>query len=331
MGGSSYMIDSGKVSVIIPVYNVENYLKDCLDSVVTQTYKNIEIIIIDDGSTDKSGEICKKYEAEYQNIKYIFQKNQGLSAARNTGLDACMGEYVYCLDSDDFIASNSIDVMVREIKKNGVDIVATGFLVINEERKYENDEIVSAEFHRETSKEFYLQIISNHACGKLYKRGLFDGVRYPVGQNYEDVATTHKLFYKANKITYTDEGFYYYRIRKGAITQTPTEKNITDFIKSYESVKNFYPIQHSKEIDYYLMTILYNIYSRLSRSDESLKKKYSAYINKEFREFDKVSLREYLGAPMTLKLYLYKLGLASLFMKVFDIERKAKEYILRYE
>lgn len=303
------MIDSGKVSVIIPVYNVENYLKDCLDSVAAQTYNNIEIIIIDDGSTDKSGEICKKYEAEHQNIKYIFQKNQGLSAARNTGLDACTGEYVYCLDSDDFIASNSIEMMVREIEKNGVDIVATGFLIINEERKYKDDKIARAEFHTATPKEFYLQIISNHACSKLYKRALFDGIRYPVGQNYEDVATTHKLFYKSNKVSYTEEGFYYYRIRKSAITQTPTEKNITDFIKAYESVKIFYPVQHSKDIDYYLMTVLYNIYSRLSRTDESLKNKYSAYINKEFRKIDSVSLREYLGAPMTLKLYLYKLGL----------------------
>ena len=280
MGVAGQMTDNGKVSVIIPVYNVENYLKDCLDSVVDQTYKNIEIILIDDGSTDKSGEICKRYEAEYQNVKYIFQKNQGLSAARNAGLDVCTGEYVYCLDSDDFIASDSIETMVREIEKNGVDIVATGFLIIDEEKKYGDNKIVRAGFHVATSKEFYLQIISNHACGKLYRRRLFDGVRYPVGQNYEDVATTHKLFYKSNKILYTNEGFYYYRIRKGAITQSPTEKNISDYIKSYESVKAFYPPQYDNEVDYYLMMVLYGIYSRLSRSNNELKAKYSNSIKR---------------------------------------------------
>lgn len=318
------MICSSKVSIIIPVYNVENYIKDCLDSVVNQTYKNIEIILIDDGSTDKSGMICKQYEIKNQNVKYFFQKNQGLSAARNAGLGICTGEYVYFLDSDDFIAANSIEMMMRKQTKTDVDIIATDFLQIEEGRKYRDDMIERAEFHVATSKEFYLQIISNHACGKLYKRKLFDGVRYPVGQNYEDVDTTHQLFYKSNKILYTDEGFYYYRIRKGAITQTPTEKNITDYIKSYESVKAFYTMQHDKEVDYYLMTILYGIYSRLSRSDDALKNKYAVYINDEFRKYNNVSLRDYLRVPMTFKLILYRLGMISFFMKVVDVYRKFK-------
>ena len=330
MGVPSKMIDKGKVSIIIPVYNVEDYLYDCLDSAVNQTYKNIEIILIDDGSTDKSSEICKQYKMKYQTIKYIYQENQGLSSARNTGINACTGEYIFCLDSDDFIARNLIEIMVNEIRDT-IDIVSVGFQSISEGRKYRDDKVIKAKFHTTTSKDFYLQTISNHACGKLYKASLFYGVRFPVGQNYEDVATTHKLYNKSNKISYADEGLYYYRVRKGAITQTLTEKNITDYIKSYKSVKSFYPDPHDKEIDYYLMTILYGIYGRIFRSNVSQKKDYFNFVKNEFESFHKVHLRKYRSAPMTFKLILYRLGVASLFMQVMDIQKKIKRRILNRE
>lgn len=324
------MIGNGKVSIIIPVYNVEKYLCDCLDSVVNQTYKNIEIILIDDGSTDKSSQICKDYAMEYQNINYIFQSNQGLSAARNTGLDACTGEYVYCLDSDDFITCNTIEIMIREMKDN-IDIVSASFLSVSEDEKYDDNISVNVKFQVTTSKTFYQQIISNHAWGKLYRKSLFNDVRYPIGQNYEDVATTHKLFYKANEIAYTDKGLYFYRSRIGAITQTPTEKNITDFIKSYESVKAFYQTCQDEDVDYYMMTILYNIYSKTFRSNLIQKKQYFQYIRKEFKNFNNICLWDYLNEPMTMRLILYQLGIASIFMHLVDIKRRIRNFRHMYK
>ena len=329
MGVSNEMINKGKVSIIIPVYNVEDYVYDCLKSVICQTYKNIEVIIVDDGSTDLSSEICREFENKFQSVRYIYQKNQGLSAARNTGLQACTGEYVYCLDSDDFIFANTIEILVDKME-NYVDIVSAGFHIIEEEERFSYQIYKKPKFYMTTPKDFYLQVISNHACGKLYRRTLFRDVRYPINQNYEDVATTHKLFYKAAKIQYTNEGLYCYRIRRGAITQTPTEKNINDYILSYKSVKEFYSGYYNEEIEYYLMTILYGIYSRLCRSRLHNKKDYSIYIRNEFKTLQNVHLTSFLSMPMTYKLISYKYGFSYIMIIFIDAVRNLKVNILKY-
>lgn len=132
------------VSVIVPVYNVERYLRECLDSIVKQTYKNIEVIMVDDGSKDSSGIICDEYSAKYENLQTIHKKNAGLGLARNTGLDVALGEYVYFLDSDDYISCDEIEKLVEAIKQNKVDACFAGFCAVNDEgailreRRYKN-------------------------------------------------------------------------------------------------------------------------------------------------------------------------------------------------
>ena len=219
-----------KISVIIPVYNVEKYLKRCLDSVVNQTYKNLEIILIDDGSTDKSGNICDEYAAKDKRIIVIHKENGGLSDARNKGLDICTGDYISFIDSDDWIENGFYEYVVNNVKDN--DLLIFDYYITNGKNskwiKYKNTEV-------ELSKEKCLielakAKLQSYTCNKIYKLDLFDNIRFPKGRNYEDQAIIHLIIDKCNKIRYYDKAFYYYYQNPNGITYTVNYKNYRDFL-----------------------------------------------------------------------------------------------------
>ena len=201
------------ISIIVPVYNVEEYLDRCIQSVLNQSYKNIEIILVDDGSTDKSLEICNKYKKETK-IKVFHKKNGGLSSARNFGMKKIKGKYIYFLDSDDYISINTIEILYNSLKNNNGDIsCAKELFVYDSVTNLEaNKDFGVINYTSENALEsiLYMNGISNSACNKLYKKELFNNIIFPEGKLYEDLGCIYKVIGKANKIVFNNVFLYNY-------------------------------------------------------------------------------------------------------------------------
>lgn len=203
------------VSIIVPVYNVEKYLDKCVNSLMNQSYKNIEILLIDDGSTDTSGVCCDTYAQLDQRIVVIHQRNKGLSGARNTALDIAHGEYITCVDSDDFIASDFVLNLISAIETANADIAVCG-TIFCDENDNEIKRMVCPEKKVVIGDKQIQNLLScfdiaTMAWGKLYKTKLFRNIRYPEGKYNEDVFTTYKLLDKSNSTVIVNYGMYYYR------------------------------------------------------------------------------------------------------------------------
>ncbi|BDI63487.1 TPA: glycosyltransferase family 2 protein [Streptococcus pneumoniae] len=221
-----------KVSVIIPVYNVEKYLRRCLDSVVNQTYKDIEVILVNDGSPDNSKEICEEYVAKYSNIQLINQKNAGLGAARNTGLQYITGNAVTFVDSDDWLELDAIEYYVASMKKSDADIVVTQMI---RKKEYFSNEgtngttIKEEVLNQEQFAKKYFKIDGNnieyYACAKLYKREIAREVKYPVGLFAEDVPAAFGYIIRSQKIFYSTKVTYNYFFNDNSLTAKFTDKD----------------------------------------------------------------------------------------------------------
>ncbi|HEW8463551.1 TPA: glycosyltransferase family 2 protein [Streptococcus pneumoniae] len=221
-----------KVSVIIPVYNVEKYLRRCLDSVVNQTYKDIEVILVNDDSPDNSKEICEEYVAKYSNIQLINQKNAGLGAARNTGLQYITGNAVTFVDSDDWLELDAIEYYVASMKKSDADIVVTQMI---RKKEYFSNEgtngttIKEEVLNQEQFAKKYFKIDGNnieyYACAKLYKREIAREVKYPVGLFAEDVPAAFGYIIRSQKIFYSTKVTYNYFFNDNSLTAKFTDKD----------------------------------------------------------------------------------------------------------
>lgn len=211
------------ISVIIPVYNVNPYLRTCLDSVVNQTYANLEIILVDDGSTDGSGAICEEYKKKDVRIVVIHKNNGGLSDARNTGLNQMQGEYVTFVDSDDYLDKNYLKRLYDCIEKMQCEYAICSYFKVagNGKRGIARHKPIEVYEQRETMLNMlYRKKMSMYAHGKLYKSTLFEDIRFPVGRKFEDVPTTWSIVKKVERIAYIDEKLYFYRQRKGSIVNS---------------------------------------------------------------------------------------------------------------
>lgn len=193
------------ISVIVPVYNVEKYLQECVDSLLRQTYSPIEIILIDDGSTDSCPAICDRYAAADETIRVIHQQNKGLSGARNTGIDAAQGELISFVDSDDTTEPDMLERLYVLLRDNNADIASSGIDIA----KPINGVYTSEEALMHILKEDGNLVTS--AWGKLYRAELFTGIRFPEGLIYEDFATMPLLFDKSERIAHTSDILYHYR------------------------------------------------------------------------------------------------------------------------
>lgn len=210
------------VSIIVPCYNVEQYLPKCIDSILNQTYHNLEVWLVDDGSPDRCGEICDEYAQKDARIKVIHKKNGGLSDARNVALDVMTGEYVVCVDSDDYITPTHIEGLYHLIEKYGAEVAVNNSCNFLEgttphpAKKAEND-IVFDSGLKAVEAMFYQELYDTCAWGKMYKANLFDGIRYPKGLLFEDLPTTYRLLLKASKVAFNDEQSYFYLLRSNSI------------------------------------------------------------------------------------------------------------------
>lgn len=230
------------ISIIIPVYNVEKYLSRCIYSVVNQTYKNLEIILVNDGSTDSSGQLCNEWAAKDERIRVIHKQNGGLSDARNVGIATSTGEYIEFIDSDDAVSENITEHLLNIVRKNKSEIGIcdvihcypgkdSGF------RDGMSVKILSTE--DALCEMMYQKSFLFSACGKLFKKSLFDGMKFPVGKIFEDVAIMYKLFNRANQIVYSDAKLYGYLHRENSITTKTFSKSDCDILQICQEQVDF--------------------------------------------------------------------------------------------
>lgn len=208
-----------KVSLVVPVYNVEKYIEECLNSVINQSYDNYEVILVDDGSTDRSGIICDNFARAKSNVKVVHQNNQGLSGARNCGVKVSNGEYITFVDSDDLISNDYIKILTEGIQGDTDVVIAKIVKFFSVIPKIRPNEI---KIYKLNTVEALIDLCNqkkfgNSACAKLYKRNLVEKYPYPIGKYYEDLATTHKIIGAANSIVFIDRVVYYYRQRHDSI------------------------------------------------------------------------------------------------------------------
>lgn len=233
-----------KLSIIVPVYNVETLLPRCIDSLLEQTYPNIEIILINDGSKDRSGEVCDQYAKKYPHITVIHQANKGLSGARNTGLKNMTGDYVLFIDSDDAIVPNTIDKVIKTLEENNLDIIATSG------DRVHIDRLDSPVQHKE---DFSLTILEEkeiiNKClkednagvwGRIYRKEIVADILYPEGRLFEDTATLFKYMARAKRMGYYNINFYRYTYNPNSITQTSfSATKRWDYVLSTIELYNF--------------------------------------------------------------------------------------------
>ena len=300
------------VSIIVPVYNVEKYLRQCLKSVEQQDYDRLQVIIVNDGSTDCSKEICEEYLNKNPDWIMINQSNQGLSAARNAGIERAMGQYITFLDSDDWLDKHYISTLVEAAIKYNAEIVETG--VIWKYPSYERIEVIDTTtvFNmRGAMKHYLLQTNPIHscACGKLYQRKLFDDLRFVVGRLHEDGFFMYQAIYRSKTfVALNYAGYYYRQNREGSImTVTVKPKNITDVMDMMEQRLEFF--KEKQETALYRMAEAYYYRTALTNYITSVKiikdKKLSQELKEKLKNGKKsIFSNRYLGIKK-LKFILY--------------------------
>nr|WP_308668296.1 glycosyltransferase family 2 protein [uncultured Agathobacter sp.] len=208
------------ISVVLPIYNVEKYLRRCIESVINQTYTNLEIILVDDGSTDNSGKICDEYKKKDTRIKVVHKSNGGLSDARNTGTMMSLGRYISYIDSDDYVDDDYIEYLYSLISRYKTKVALCTHNVVFQNGKtvtYGNGKSEILDAHSCIEKMLYNDVIDTSAWAKLYDIELAKSILYPQNKLFEDIATTYKFFLKSGKIACGYESKYYYIIRNNSI------------------------------------------------------------------------------------------------------------------
>ena len=313
------------ITIIVPVYKVEKYLNRCVDSILNQTYTDFELLLVDDGSPDNCGKICDEYAEKDSRIFVIHQKNGGLSAARNTGInwfyEQDRSDYITFVDSDDWLHPEYLRILMDGITENHVKISVCDFKRVLDESPYENHYNVNFEL---TSPEDFLVNHFwqyNYACGKLYHKSVFYDVRYPIGKIFEDTFTTYKVLHKCEKIAYTELQLYYYFQNEQGISHSlwkPAELVIFDAMQEQLKFYKEKGLQKAFEKEFQLF-VHHHAYQivRIKENKNDLKKNKATL--KEIKKALKKHLKEnkevfnvhnmtysYKAAyPVTMKLYAH--------------------------
>lgn len=324
-----------KISLIIPVYNVENFITRCLASVEKQTYKDFEVIIVNDGSTDSSAQIIDSFASQNPNFKVFTIENRGLGGARNYGIEKATGEYIIFLDSDDYIAENCIERFVSSAERDDGDIICCNFCDVAEDGTpllyYKNrfSEAITNIYKQP-------QILFNRfsALGKMFKRELFEDMQFVSREWYEDLRLIVKLYLNAKKIVYIEDFLFFYVQRQGSIMNNSNVKRNLEIIAAFEDVLSYYKEKNvydtfKEEFNYLVVEhILIAAVTRVALTKNKAKK---AVINKLLEyvsSFDGIYKNRYikrLSLQKRLILFLNKnklYSLSSAFMKLKKVLRK---------
>lgn len=301
------------VSVIVPIYNVEGYLDKCVESLLSQTYKHLEIILVDDGSTDKSGEMVDSYVSKYKNVRALHKKNGGLSSARNAGIDVARGEWLVFVDSDDYVSSDYVSKLFDLAINNNADISTCSFEAFSDDNLKLKaspiwpDETLSG---INAMDDMLQKMRPAYVCLCMFRASLFkdNRVKFPEGREFEDVATKIKLLRYAKKVSFSNEKLYRYLIRKESITGSKiSQSRIEDFLKAIRDVEDYImefneSKDRTKYINYFKYSSLMVLIGYLAREKElGLNEK------KYWRKIHKMACDAYWkGKFPTIKLKLFK-------------------------
>jgi len=266
------------ISIIIPIYKVEKYLCKCIDSILNQTYKNLEIILVDDGSPDGCPKICDEYSKSDSRVRTIHKNNGGLSDARNAGIDIAQGDYLAFVDSDDWVDLDMYRRLIEACERNNSEISVCGYYEVhNDKLKLHSictDEI-TLDFENATKELIDDKTFHNYAWNKLFKADLFLNVRYPFGHNMEDVYTTYKMFMKAIRVTLIETAFYYYVVnREGSILSELSIKSKYDLFLSHKSRFEILSAKFPDKKDVLFRNIVFSalrVAKAYSKSNEKIK------------------------------------------------------------
>ena len=272
-----------EISVIVPVYKVEKYIKRCIDSILTQTFRDFELILVDDGSPDKCGQICEKYAQKDERIVVLHRENGGLSAARNTGIEWTFlnseSKYITFIDSDDWIHPQYLEILYQAVINTNSPVSVVEFERVKSfevSKVYKEDGISEPEVLK--PEDFFInhEWNFNYACGKLYERTYFAEVRYPVGKKYEDTFTTYKILFAGKQVAFIDSPLYYYFYNTEGLSHSlwnPSElavmEGIREQIRFYRD--NGYTRALEKEEQLYVNHFAYQI-CRIRENKADLKK-----------------------------------------------------------
>ena len=307
------------ISIIIPLYNVEKYMDQCLQSVVDQTYKNLEIILVDDGSPDQSGNKADLWKKKDKRIKVIHKENGGLSSARNAGLEICQGQYIMFIDSDDIVSIDLCQCLIELLDKNSANIaICEADHVFNHEPHFFLSSQVKIYNKNDAICEmWYQRSFLPSAWGKLYDANIFKNIRFTEGIIFEDIDIMHEAFYQAKKIVYTDAKLYGYMHHEGSITTKPFAKKdliILDICQKLIDFSKDKNIKLQKAAQAYMITGAMRVYlnapdqfNKEIKTAEKLIKHYGKQALKDsnIRKKTKYSLMIYLYCRPLLKM-IYK-------------------------
>ncbi len=311
------------ISIIVPVYNVEKFLPQCIESIINQTYKNLEIILVDDGSTDSSFKICNEYANKDSRIKVIQKTNGGLSDARNKGMEICTGDYIGFVDSDDYIGKEMYEILYNDIKKYNADISICEFKACFDDSINFDINLNSIVYNNLMALQNLLldKQLTSHAWNKLYKKDLFKNIKYPIGKIYEDIGTTYLLFEYSKIISYNKSIQYAYRQRKDSLCNSVSEKKINDYVEiinnRYEYLNAKYPnMKKILDASRIQSSLIFNFIIARDKNEKLYNSKlliddYKKNVKIDFNLFGKIKLK-YIFALIVLKLN------RKLFYKIFS-------------
>ncbi|MGL4570119.1 MAG: glycosyltransferase [Clostridium sp.] len=327
-------MDNIYVSIIVPVYNVEDYIEECIESLINQTLKNIEIILINDGSTDKSLEILKKYSDIDNRIKVIEQENSGLAMTRNRGVEESTGKYLMFIDSDDYIEKDMVYRMYMKAEKNDCPLIISDLELVwddgkknklngfkhDETKKYKSEELTDFLLN----SEMYCQVVN-----KIYRRDLWseNNICFESGRYYEDIVPSFKIVDIYKEAMYINDAMYKYRMRSGSIVSNPSKKKVCDYLMAIDEVVRFVEERYGNKfitsikafrVAYGIEAL--NLASRLENNEEKTVD-YEKNLDYTFKE---VLFNKRISKNNKNKFVLYKLKLYWGVKKIFrHLKRKA--------
>ena len=316
------------ISVIVPVYDVERYLCECIDSILTQSYRNLEVILVNDGSSDNSGNICDEYMKQDNRVKVIHKQNGGLSVARNAGIEIAKGELIHFIDSDDWIEADMLELLYNNLMEHNAEISCCGYYLsyINENiNAFVCDELLVFNSEQGLENSLLRNVPWISSCSKLYKKEIFETIRFPLSKRSEDIFIIAEVMSNANVIVYDITPKYYYRQRKNSISkQDAYNKDIMDFIEAYEHnlivIREKYPklipLCEYRIIDskFYVLSYIMSFkkYKEIPEYQallSDLRRNYDIYkSNVNFRSQDKIKL---LAIKINTKLYKLLMSINS--------------------
>ena len=307
------------ISIIVPIYNVEKYLEKCVNSIVSQSYKNLEIILVDDGSQDKCPELCDNFAKTDSRIKVIHKSNGGLSSARNVGIKFASGDYIALVDSDDYIDSNMYQDMLRLLIENNADLCICNYEYVDDKDclypiTFSSpiiDEILNKEeIYKKLNQPVSWYYITS--VNKLYKKDVIIGDVFPIGRLHEDEFSIHHIFGRCEKIVCTEKKYYYYVQRTGSIM---SQRNILSKIDKADALLDRY-------LYYYTNSIIgaekwfksaYGILLSILKTHEKVNSSYKIRLNRLFRKVFTMLIKQ--ADLRAFKLFfvflIYKIGLVK--------------------